>query len=75
MIVMGRPSKPMAKNSNSKYTPRNNKSDIFSKFTKKAEEKVDAQKDTVESNKETGKSNKETGKTNKETGDAGNTGN
>jgi hypothetical protein len=42
VIDMGRPSKPMAKNSNSKYTPRNNKSDIFSKFSQKSEAKSEA---------------------------------
>jgi hypothetical protein len=31
---MGRPSKPMAKNQNSKFTTRNNKQDIFSKLSK-----------------------------------------
>ena len=43
-MEVGRPSKPMAKNSNSKYTPRNNKSDIFSKFSQKAEAKEEAHK-------------------------------
>lgn len=33
---MSRPSKPMAKDSNSKFTPRNNKRDIFSKLAKTA---------------------------------------
>lgn len=31
---MSRPSKPMAKNANSKFTPRSNKRDIFSKLAK-----------------------------------------
>ena len=38
---MSRPGKPMAKNSNSKFTTRNNKQDIFSKLTKASELKAD----------------------------------
>ena len=33
---MGRPSKPMAKNANSKFTTRNNKQEIFSKMASAA---------------------------------------
>lgn len=43
---MSRPSKPMAKNSNSKFTPRNDKRDIFSKISKTAKLKVDMSKET-----------------------------
>jgi hypothetical protein len=38
---MSRPSKPMAKNSNSKFTTRNNKQEIFSKITKASKLKVE----------------------------------
>lgn len=38
---MGRPSKPMAKNSNSKFTTRNNKQDIFSRMAKTSKVKED----------------------------------
>lgn len=41
---MSKPSKPMAKNSNSKFTPRNNKQDIFSKISKTAKLKVEVSK-------------------------------
>ena len=41
---MSRPSKPMAKNSNSKFTPRNNKQDIFTKLAKTAKLKTDPDK-------------------------------
>jgi len=46
---MGRPSKPMPKNSNSKFTTRNNKQDIFSKFSKVSKQKneVKTQDDNV----------------------------
>lgn len=37
---MARPSKPMAKNNNSKFTTRNNKQDIFSKMAKTSKPKV-----------------------------------
>jgi len=37
---MARPSKPMAKNNNSKFTTRNNKQDIFSKMAKISKPKV-----------------------------------
>jgi len=38
---MGRPSKPMAKNSNSKFTTRNNKQEIFSKIAKISKPKTE----------------------------------
>jgi hypothetical protein len=38
---MGRPSKPMAKNSNSKFTTRNNKKDIFLRMAKSPKPKVE----------------------------------
>ena len=38
---MSRPSKPISKNSNSKYTPRNNKQDIFSKFANLSKPKAE----------------------------------
>lgn len=41
---MGRPSKPMAKNSNSKFTTRNNKQDIFSKMGKQTKTKTEQKK-------------------------------
>lgn len=41
---MGRPSKPMAKNSNSKFTTRNNKQEIFSKIAKSSKPKVEFNK-------------------------------
>ncbi len=45
---MGRPSKPMAKNSNSKFTTRNNKQDIFSRFEKISKPKEELQKATTD---------------------------
>jgi len=41
---MGRPSKPMAKNNNSRFTTRNNKQDIFSKMAKAVKPKVELEK-------------------------------
>lgn len=41
---MGRPSKPMAKNSNSKFTTRNNKQDIFSRIAKSSKPKTELEK-------------------------------
>ena len=38
---MSRPSKPMAKNSNSKFTPRNNKQEIFSRIAKTSKPKTE----------------------------------
>lgn len=49
---MGRPSKPMAKNSNSKFTTRNNKQDIFSKMAKVSKQKNEVKTQTVSDNKE-----------------------
>lgn len=48
---MGRPSKPMAKNSNSKFTTRNNKQDIFSKMAKASKQKAKSDKPVDESDK------------------------
>jgi Flp pilus assembly CpaF family ATPase len=53
---MGGPSKPMAKNSNSKFTPRNNKQDIFSKISKSAKQRVESNKPASEA-KETDREN------------------
>ena len=47
---MARPSKPMAKNSNSKFTTRNNKQDIFSKMAKTSKPKVKLEKNDVDIN-------------------------
>lgn len=43
---MARPSKPMAKNSNSRFTTRNNKQDIFSKIAKSSKPKAEEDKQT-----------------------------
>lgn len=48
---MGRPSKPMAKNSNSKFTTRNNKQDIFSKIAKTSKMKAEADKRNTDTGK------------------------
>lgn len=48
---MGRPSKPMAKNSNSKFTTRNNKQDIFSRMAKSSKLKAEMDKRTTEGSK------------------------
>jgi hypothetical protein len=48
---MGRPSKPMAKNSNSKFTTRNNKQDIFSKMAKFSKPKAESDNQAVDANK------------------------
>ena len=45
---MGVASKPMSKDFNSKHTTRNNKAEIFSKFTKSSETSKKASKKTVE---------------------------
>ncbi|MDP4093937.1 MAG: hypothetical protein Q8920_11310 [Bacillota bacterium] len=45
---MARPSKPMAKNSNSKFTTRNNKQEIFSRLAKSSKLKVELEKPTTE---------------------------
>lgn len=41
VLNMGVPSKPMAKNSNSKFTTRNSKQDIFSRIAKSSESKAE----------------------------------
>lgn len=43
---MAGPNKPMPKNSNSKFTTRNNKQDIFSKFSKSSKLKSELDKRT-----------------------------
>lgn len=48
---MGGPSKPMAKNFNSKFTTRNNKQDIFSKMVKDSKPKTKLGKQIVDSSK------------------------
>jgi hypothetical protein len=48
---MGKKNKPMPKDSNSKFTTRNNKQDIFSKFTKPLKPKVDLDKLTKDVSK------------------------
>jgi hypothetical protein len=45
---MGSPSKPMAKNSNSKFTTRNNKQEIFSRFAKSSKPKAELDKRTMD---------------------------
>ena len=50
---MSRPSKPISKNSNSKFITRNNKQDIFSKIAKssKVKDESDKEKKTMDGNK------------------------
>lgn len=48
---MARPSKPMAKNNNSKFATRNNKQDIFSRITKTSKPKEIEEKKIPEINK------------------------
>ena len=48
---MSRPSKPMAKNFNSKFTPRNNKTDIFSKMAKSSKPKAELDKRALDDGK------------------------
>ncbi len=48
---MGKPSKPMAKNSNSKFTTRNNKQDIFSRIAKSSKTKAELDKRNIDDNK------------------------
>jgi hypothetical protein len=43
---MGAPSKPIAKNSNNKFTTRNNKQDIFSAIAKSSKQKSKSDKRT-----------------------------
>lgn len=55
---MGRPSKPMPKNANSKFTTRNNKQDIFSGMEKSSQRKAELSKKPLEaSNAEEDKTN------------------
>ena len=49
---MGRPGKPMAKNSNSKFSTRNNKQEIFSKITKASKPKTELKMQTTDVSKE-----------------------
>jgi hypothetical protein len=51
---MGKPSKPMSKNANSKYTTRNNKQDIFSGMQKFAERKAELSKRPTQDSKTEG---------------------
>ena len=48
---MGSPSKPMAKNSNSKFTTRNNKQEIFSRFAKTLKPKAEIDKQIMNDSK------------------------
>ena len=41
---MGKPGKPIAKNSNSKFTTRNNKQDIFAGIAKSSKAKMETDK-------------------------------
>ncbi len=45
---MSRASKPVSKNSNSRFTTRNNKQDIFSKFTKATKPKNETKTETTD---------------------------
>lgn len=47
---MPKASKPMAKDANSRFHTRNNRNEVFSKFTKKAEEKSAARYEKTEEN-------------------------
>lgn len=49
---MSRPGKPMAKNSNSRFTTRNNKQEIFSKLAKASKPKNEIKAQTTEGSKE-----------------------
>lgn len=49
---MSRPGKPMAKNSNSKFTTRNNKQEIFSKIAKASKPKNEIKTQTTDISKE-----------------------
>ena len=49
---MSRPSKPMPKNSNSKFMTRNNKQDIFSKISKMSNAKIGMKVLTNDENKD-----------------------
>lgn len=49
---MSRPGKPMAKNSNSRFTTRNNKQDIFSKIAKTSKPKNQIKRQATDANKE-----------------------
>lgn len=49
---MSRPGKPMAKNSNSKFTTRNNKQEIFSRLAKASKPKNEIKVQTTEGSKE-----------------------
>ena len=50
VLIMGRPSKPMPKNANSKYISRNNKQEIFSGLAR-SKKKAELNKQTTEENK------------------------
>lgn len=48
---MARPSKPMAKNSNSRFTTRNNKQDIFSGLAKASKQKAERNRQITDNSK------------------------
>ena len=49
---MSRPSKPISKNSNSKFTTRNNKQEIFSRISKASKPKNEIAQQTTDVSKE-----------------------
>ncbi len=49
---MSRPGKPMAKNTNSRFTTRNNKQEIFSKISKASKPKNEIKVETTDISKE-----------------------
>ena len=49
---MNKPGKPISRNSNSKFTTRHNKQDIFSKFTKAAKQKSEQKMRITDETKE-----------------------
>lgn len=48
---MSRPGKPIAKNSNSRFTTRNNKQEIFSKIAKTSKQKTEIKIHTTDVSK------------------------
>lgn len=56
---MRKVAKTMSKNENSKFTPRNNKQDIFSKMAKTASAKVSGDAKAVKEKKESDDESKE----------------
>lgn len=49
--MVGKPSKPMSKNANSKFTTRNNKQDIFAGMQKSAQRKAELSKRPTQDSK------------------------